>query len=140
MENPGDKNDNHRESIRSSQNRRITVVMSVITLVFLICLWPYALKLMSQTNNELLLIIFARDMPNLASITSIRRQDLRVDDSGRPLSARALTIYNLLCSVYLPATNTTAERAMTRMGLISTKKRLSMIDEKFSTMMFLSDV
>ena len=81
-----------------------------------------------------------RDMPNLASITSIRRQDLRVDDSGRPLSARALTIYNLLCSVYLPATNTTAERAMTRMGLISTKKRLSMIDEKFSTMMFLSDV
>ena len=73
--------------------------MSVITLVFLICLWPYALKLMSQTNNELLLIIFARDMPNLASITSIRRQDLRVDDSGRPLSARALTIYNLLCSV-----------------------------------------
>ena len=74
-----------------------------------------------------------RDMPNLASITSIRRQDLRVDDSGRPLSARALIIYNLLCSVYLPATNTTAERAMTRMGL-------SMIDEKFSKMMFLSDV
>ena len=59
MENPGDKNDNQRESIRASQNRRITVVMSVITLVFLICLWPYALKLMSQTNNELLLIIFA---------------------------------------------------------------------------------
>ena len=79
-------------------------------------------------------------MPNLASITSIRRQDLRVYDSGRPLSARALTIYNLLCSVYLPATNTTAKRAMTRMGLISTKKRLSMIDEKFSKMMFLSDV
>ena len=81
-------------------------------------------------------MIISRVLPNLTSIANFVVRVFALTFREGFLSARALTKYKLYCTIHKIFKN----RAMSRMGLILTKKRLAMSDDKFSKMMFLSDV
>ena len=78
----------------------------------------------------------ARVLPNLTPIAKFVVRVFALTFREGFLCARALTKYKLYCTIHKIFKN----RAMSRMGLILTKKRLAMSDDKFSKMMFLSDV
>ena len=81
--------------------------------------------------------IINRVLPNLTSIANFVVRVFALTFREGFLSVRALTKYKLYCTIHKIFKN----RAMSRMGLILTKKkRLAMSDDKFYKMMFLSDV